>query len=73
MAKLSADKKSVTVERGDTLTQIAVDYAGGYSKYKQLAAINNISNPNRIAIGQVIKLTNEAGSGSGGGSSSSSA
>lgn len=62
MAKLSADKKSVTVERGDTLTQIAVDYAGGYSKYKTLAAINNISNPDLIYIGQVIKLTNESGS-----------
>lgn len=57
MAKLSNDGKSVTVEKGDTLTQIAVDYAGGYSKYKQLAAINDISNPNLIYVGQVIKLT----------------
>lgn len=72
MAKLSADKKSVTVEWGDTLSQIAVDYAGGYSKYKQLAAINNISNPNLIYVGQVIKLTNEAGSGSGSASTSKS-
>lgn len=62
MAKLSADKKSVTVERGDTLTQIAVDYAGGYSKYRTLAAINNISNPNLIYIGQVIKLTKSSSS-----------
>lgn len=62
MAKLSADKKSVTVERGDTLTQIAVDYAGGYDKYKQLAAINNISNPDLIYIGQVIRLTKESSS-----------
>ena len=72
MAKLSADKKSVTVEWGDTLSQIAVDYAGGYSKYKQLAAINNISNPDLIYVGQVIKLTNEAGSGSGSASTSTS-
>lgn len=64
MAKLSVDGKSVIVERGDTLTQIAVDFAGGYSKYKQLAAINNISNPDLIYIGQVIKLTNEDGSSS---------
>lgn len=60
MAKLSADKKSVIVEKGDSLTQIAVDYAGGYSKYKQLAAINNITNPDRVCIGQTIKLTKEA-------------
>lgn len=73
MAKLSSDKTYVTVERGDTLTQIAVDYAGGYSKYKQLAAINNISNPNLIYVGQKIYLTSSgSGSGSGGGSSTSS-
>lgn len=57
MAKLSSDGKYVTVERGDTLTEIAVKYAGGYSKYKQLAAINKIANPNRIYIGQKIYLT----------------
>lgn len=56
MAKLSTDGKSVTVERGDTLTQIAVDYLGSYDKYKLLAAINNIANPDRIYIGQTIYL-----------------
>lgn len=71
MAILSADKTYVTVERGDTLTQIAVDYAGGYSKYKQLAAINNISNPNLIYVGQKIYLTKSGSSGSGGSSGSS--
>ena len=55
MAKLSPDGKSVTVEWGDTLSQIAADYAGGYNNYKKLAAINNISNPNLIYVGQVIK------------------
>lgn len=65
MAKLSSDKQYVTVEQGDTLTQIAVDYAGGYSKYKQLASINNISNPNLIYIGQMIWLfKNSSGSSS---------
>ena len=59
MAKLSPDKKSVIVEKGDTLQQIAIDYAGGYSKYKMLAAINNIPDPTRIYIGQVIKLTKD--------------
>jgi hypothetical protein len=68
MAKLSADGKYVTVESHDTLTQIAVDYAGGYSKYKQLAAINNIKNPNLIHTGQKIYLTKDAASGSGSGS-----
>lgn len=65
MAKLSADKKYVTVELGDTLSQIAVDYAGGYNNYKKLAAINNIPNPDLIYVGQIIYLTQEAASGSG--------
>lgn len=47
----------VTVERGDTLWGIASDYLGSGSKYKQLASINGISNPNLIYVGQKIKLT----------------
>ena len=72
MAKLSSDGKSVTVERGDTLSQIAVDYAGGYSNYKKLAAINNISNPNLIYVGQKIYLTSSGSSGSGSSTSANS-
>lgn len=62
MAVLAGDKKSVTVERGDMLSQIALDYksyTGGLS-YKQLASINGISNPDLIYIGQVIKFTGTA-------------
>ena len=59
MAILSSDKKSVTVVKGDTLSQIAVDYGNGLS-YQQLAAINNIPNPNLIYVGQVIKLSGTA-------------
>lgn len=59
MAKLSSDKKSVTVQKGDTLSQIALDYKSysGGKTYQQLATLNGISNPNRIYVGQVIKLT----------------
>lgn len=70
MAILSADGTYVTVQYGDTLGQIAVDYAGGYSKYKQLAAINNISNPNLIHVGQIIRLSSSSGGGGGGGGGS---
>lgn len=65
-------REYVIVERGDTLTQIAVDYAGGYSKYKQLAAINNISNPDLIFVGQKIYLTSSGSSGSGSSTSANS-
>lgn len=44
----------VTVEKKDTLWSIAEKYFGGGNNYKQLAAMNNISNPNLIYIGQLI-------------------
>lgn len=59
MAILSNDKTYVTVVKGDTLSQIAVTFkaeSNGKS-YKQLADLNNISNPNYIVVGQIIKLT----------------
>ena len=62
MAKLSNDKTYVTVERGDTLSQIAKtfsSYSGGAS-YHTLASINDIDNPDLIYVGQKIKLTGKA-------------
>lgn len=60
MAILSNDKLSVTVQKGDTLSQIAETYLGDWTKYKLLADINRISNPNLIYVGQVIKLSGTA-------------
>ena len=54
-----------TVKRGDTLWDIAQKYLGDPYKYKYLATINNIPNPDLIYVGQVIKLS--------GGSSSNTA
>ncbi|MEQ6357890.1 LysM domain-containing protein [Lysinibacillus sp. M3] len=48
--------KTHTVVKGDTLWAIAKKYLGDGSKYTELAKINNISNPNKIKEGQVIKL-----------------
>lgn len=48
--------KTHTVKSGDTLWSIAKKYLGDGSKYTQLAKLNNISNPNIIKVGQVIKL-----------------
>lgn len=53
-----------TVVPGDTLWGIAEKYLGSGYKYTQLAAINNIPNPNVIYVGQVIKLTSDGSSSS---------
>lgn len=66
-----------TVKKGDTLSAIAKKHN---VTYQFLAQINNIPDPNKIYVGQVIKLHEEAstastssgGSSSGGSSSSSS-
>ena len=44
------------VVKGDTLWGIAEKYLGSGTKYTQLAAINDIPNPDLIYVGQVIKL-----------------
>ena len=62
MATISADGKYVTVVKGDTLSQIAQAFVGAASKYKQLAAINGLSNPDLITIGQKILLTADSAS-----------
>lgn len=58
-----------TVIKGDTLSEIAEKYNSKYKygstnskAYKRLAAINNITKPYRIYVGQVIKLDNPKGS-----------
>lgn len=56
MAQLSADGSYVIVEKGDTLSQIAKDYGKGKT-YQELADLNGISDPGRIAVGQKIKLS----------------
>ena len=42
-----------TVKRGDTLHKIALDNG---LDYRELAAWNNIENPNLIRVGQVLRL-----------------
>ena len=46
------------VKKGDTMVSIALQYG---LDYRELAAWNNITNPNRIEIGQVLVLAAPAG------------
>lgn len=61
--------KTVTVVKGDNLWSIAEKYykTYGYSSVKgyvdYLAKINNLNNPNKITVGQKIKLTESATTG----------
>lgn len=48
--------KTYTVKKGDCLWNICKQYLGDGSKYPQIAKLNNISNPNLIYPGRVLKL-----------------
>lgn len=45
-----------TVKSGETLWAICQKELGDGSKYKEISTLNNLSNPNLIKVGQVIKL-----------------
>ena len=46
-------QKTYTVQKGDTLSAIAAKYG---TTYQALASYNGISDPNRISVGQVLKI-----------------
>ena len=52
----SSNVKNYTVVKGDSLWSICKKHYGDGNKYKDVAKLNNISNPNFIKAGQVIKL-----------------
>lgn len=47
-----------TVQKGETLGEIAKQYLGDVNKYKDIASYNNISNPDKINVGQEIRIPN---------------
>lgn len=48
---------SVTVKEGDTLWNICKKHLGDGSKYKEVAKLNNLENPDKIYPGQVLRLS----------------
>lgn len=46
----------VTVERGDTLSEIAQKFLGDSSRWPEIANLNNISDPTTIQPGQKLRL-----------------
>lgn len=50
------ESQKYTVVEGDTLWHIAKRYLGDGNKYGEIATLNNISNPDRIYVGQVLNI-----------------
>lgn len=48
--------RSYTVQPGDTLSQIAQRFLGQAGRFKEIVRLNNLQDPNRIYVGQVLKL-----------------
>jgi len=47
---------SYTVQRGDALANIALEFTGDMSTWQSIAAHNGIDDPRRLAVGQVIQI-----------------
>ncbi|MFV2017369.1 LysM peptidoglycan-binding domain-containing protein [Micromonospora sp. LOL_023] len=59
-ADQTADAPVYEVAKGDYLGHIANRYLGEFSDYRQLAALNDIDDPDRIRAGQLLRLPTEA-------------
>ena len=55
-SKTSNNIITYIVKKGDTLWGIALKYLGSGNRYKEIADYNNILNPNKLKIGQTIKI-----------------
>lgn len=51
-----SEPRTTTVQRGDTLIGIAKRYYGHPSQFQDIAAYNSLKDPNKIYVGQIIKL-----------------
>ena len=49
---------SATVEAGDTLARLAARHLGSSNRWREIARLNGIENPDRIYAGQTIRLPN---------------
>ena len=48
--------KTYKIVKGDTLAKISKKTLGDSSRYKEIAKLNKISNPNKLKVGKIIKL-----------------
>jgi LysM repeat protein len=55
-----ATMKTYTVKGGDSLGSIAFKQLGATAKWREIAELNNIVNPSKIEVGQVLQLPIES-------------
>lgn len=55
-ARQGAAQKRYTVKRGDTLSRIAQQELGTFSRWREIARLNNIRDPRTLKVGQVLRL-----------------
>lgn len=51
-----AHAKHYTVKQGDSLSSIAADQLGDFRRWVEIAALNDILDPRRVRVGQVLRL-----------------
>lgn len=56
LSHLKTIMKTYTIKSGDSLGSIAFKQLGATAKWREIAELNNIVNPSKIAVGQVIQL-----------------
>lgn len=54
--KPAEKERTYVVRPRDTLWSIAKKFYGDASRYKEIAKYNNITDPNKIRVGQVLKI-----------------
>ena len=52
----SAATKTYAVKAGDTLPSIAAAKLGNYRRFPEIATLNGLSDPNRLTVGQKLRL-----------------
>jgi hypothetical protein len=51
-----AHRKHYTVRQGDTLASIASEQLGDYRRWPEISDLNDIRDPRRVRVGQVLRL-----------------
>jgi len=56
IATSGGDEQPYTIKSGDNLSHVSQRFYGAASKYTKIAEANGLSDPNKIQVGQTIKL-----------------